>query len=489
MTACSTTTQAPADTELDFLITDSQGETTAVTDAEVSVADCSQLAILRSMSDTCLSLLNLSGSAFSQCLPKDKPAPSETLMAKTGMLMKSSSLPNLVSQKSLDTFSSGDKNSPLRQSNQTSTFSSQKENKTQATLGFSSCPAPKDESCVAKTTVLTLNLPEPKEEQASSSTMTLCSTTVEVKTYDKQTIKEHSSKEHSKTSEDSTKSTSSSKTSTSSLSPMALFSHVQKETAETRFDPKTQEKEEGKGEHGQQEQQEKEQHQHEQKRSLAVDELSGSSSVCYTYSPRLPDEIIEFALSESQLSSLMQMRVSNLDVLKICAEIMKLMLNSREQDNLARLLTRKHLIEKARELVESYEAQAKITQWLGVATATLGIVGAASPLIGEISGDRILGFIQKNTGFLKSATSRTFFKSAGKMCTSLSQLTEASSKIYELKETAKRTFSENFKEIFRIEHDEVTRSIEEVKDHWKNMDNFLLQVLQTEHDAVRSLYQ
>ncbi|WP_375793084.1 hypothetical protein O1W69_02935 [Chlamydia sp. 12-01] len=493
MTAsCSTTTSTISESaELDLLITESGSEASSTTDTEVSVPDCCQMAILRSMSDTCLNLLNQSGSVFSQLPPQDKPAPSETLMAKNGMLMKSSSLPNLSSQKSLDTFSSADKNPALRQANQSSSFASVKEEKAQASMGFSSCPAPKDENLIAKTTTLVLHLPESKDDSyGEKSSLTLCETQVEVQIYDKQTIKEHSLKDTARTSEETAKSAPSSpKPSTSSLSPMALFSHVQKETAETRLDTKSQEREEGKGEHGQQERQDQEQQHHKQKRDFTIEELSNQMSAHYTQSHSLPDEIIEFALSEAQLSSLMHMRVSNLDVLRICAEIMKLMLNSREQDNLSRLEARKHLLEKAKELIESYESQAKISQWLGIATATLGIIGAATPIIGEISGKRILGFIQKHTGLWKGATARTFFKGAGKICTSLSQLTEASSKIYELKETATRTFAENYKEIFRMEHDEITRSIEEVKDHWKNMDNFLLQVLQTEHDAVRSLYQ
>ncbi|QXE26902.1 hypothetical protein [Chlamydia buteonis] len=494
MTAsCSATTGTTSESaEVDLLATESATEASSTTDAEVSVPDCCQMAILRSMSDACLSLLNQSGSVFSQFSPQNKPAPLETLMAKNGVLMKSSSLPNLSSQESLDTFSSTERNPSLQQASLYSSFTSAKEEKTQSSSVFFSCPAPKDASLIAKTTILLLNLPESKEDGGirDKSSLNLCSTKVKVHTYDKETIKSHSSKNSTKTSEESAKSSPSlPKPSTSSLSPLALFSHVQKEITETRLDTKSQEKEESQGEKGQQEHQEQEQHHHKQKKDFAIEELPNQMSLHYTQSCSLPNEIVEFALTEAQLSSLMHMRVSNLDILRICAEIMKLMLNSREQENLARLEARKHLLEKAKELIESYESQAKISQWLGIATATLGIIGAAAPIIGEISGKQILGLIQRHTGLWKKATAHTFFKGAGKICSSLSQLTETSSKIYELKETASRTFSENYKEIFRMEHDEITRSIEEVKDHWKNMDNFLLQILQTEHDAVRSLYQ
>lgn len=138
MTAsCAVTAGSTAEsTEIDLLATASETEASATTDAEVSVPDCCQMAILRSMSDACLSLLNQSGSVFSQFSPQNKPAPSETLLAKNGMLMKSSSLPNLSSQKSLDTFSSTDRNPSLQQARLYSSFTSTKEEKTPSSSVF-----------------------------------------------------------------------------------------------------------------------------------------------------------------------------------------------------------------------------------------------------------------------------------------------------------------------------------------------------------------
>ncbi|WP_423775301.1 hypothetical protein [Chlamydia gallinacea] len=494
MSVCSSTTQANP-VEADLINADlesAQQEEASSTNTVISTASDQQLAIVRSLSESCLSLLNQSGSTFTHHMENTSPKPTEVLTAKTGMMVKSKSLPTLKAHASSNLFSSQG-NLLAKQSQSSST--------TQTTVKEQHAPAPTFSSCLAprtaspdKIVTLTLHLPKSQENHSSSSSnssLTFCQTSLTVPTYNKVTIKTQSSREQTPSlPKESTKSsTTLQKSSPSSLSPMALFSDLQKETPTLRSDTKLQDKEkEGKGEHGNQEHQEHKQH--KQKEEIRISELTSSGgSIQYTYSPMLPDAIIDFALSESQLSSLMHMRVSHLDILRICAEIMKLMLNSREQDSLARLEARKHLIEKAKELVESYENQAKLTQWLGVATATLGIIGAASPLVGEISGDRILEFLQKNMGLFKNASSKTFFKSAGKICSSLSQLTEASSKIYELKETASRTFAENYKEIFRIEHDEITRSIEEVKDHWKNMDNFLLQILQTEHDAIRSLYQ
>lgn len=493
MSVYSSTTQAnPAEADLvTATLEPAQQEEVSLSNTEICTANDQQLAIVRSMSESCLNLLNQSGSAFVQYTSKASPKPTEVLTAKTGMMVKAQSLPTLKTHESLNLFFSRDNHSN-KQSQSLTTQTTVKEQRAPAPT-FSSCLAPKTAS-PEKIVTLTLHLPKSQENHSSSSSnssLTFYQTSLTVPTYNQTTIKTQSSREHTPSlpKESAKSSTELQKSSSPPLSPMALFSDLQKEIPTLRSDTKLQDKEkEGKGEHGNHDHQEHKQH--KQKENIRIGRLTSSGgSIQYTYSPMLPDAIIDFALSESQLSSLMRMRVSHLDILRICAEIMKLMLNSREQDSLARLEARKHLIEKAKELVESYENQAKLTQWLGVATATLGIIGAASPLVGEISGDRILEFLQKNMGLFKNASSKTFFKSAGKICSSLSQLTEASSKIYELKETASRTFAENYKEIFRIEHDEITRSIEEVKDHWKNMDNFLLQILQTEHDAIRSLYQ
>lgn len=203
----------------------------------------------------------------------------------------------------------------------------------------------------------------------------------------------------------------------------------------------------------------------------------------------LPKEIQKFALSEAQLSQLLHIRLNYLDILRICAEIMKLMLNSREQDLLERRSTREHFMREAKNIADSFAKQSQITKWLGITTATLGIFGAISPIMGEVGGEGLLNIIRKATGSWQQASSKTFFEGMGKVCSSLSELAKVSSTVYDLRSNAVRTIAESYKEIFRLEHDEMLRSIEELKDHWRNMDSFLLQILQTQHDAVRSLYQ
>lgn len=277
------------------------------------------------------------------------------------------------------------------------------------------------------------------------------------------------------------------------LSPMTLFSHIQETKYSSSIQYK-QSKKDSEQEH-QQQQQQQGQHdqQHQQHKKFRITDIS-DKTISYTtstdvYFPHgLPEEIVTFALSEAQLSSIVHMRVSHYDILKICAEIMKLMLNSKELDVFEKRQTKKAFLEEAKRLEDSFSRQAQISRWIGMSTAVLGIIGASSPLFGEIAGDQILNFVQKHAGIWKNATSHTFFKSAGKVFTSLSQLSETASKIYELQESSHRTAAENYKELMRLGYDEAIRTIEETKDHWKNMDNLLLQILHTQHESTCSLY-
>ncbi|ANH78812.1 hypothetical protein [Candidatus Chlamydia sanziniae] len=493
MTVSYTTTSTPTtESEENLFPSDNPFTEDASTLAtmNINLIEGQQCALLRSISETCMILLFQAGAMFSQSTSnKLKPKPEESLLIKNGMLTKA-----LLSPKSKSTTyqssPSSNTQSLLGQTIKSSKMEKQlmKEN---AELAFSSCSTPNEETPITKTIIIILQSPLSKEvkEQSRHKSSFI---TLEVKTYSQQIIKEHTTKEHDSKHTESQKSKDSTLSKSTILSPMGLFSQLRAEISKSLQTTKSQEKEEGLGEQGQQQQDD---HSEQEKQPKDIEEIDESSNVVTSsdskkpYSQWLPKPVVEFALSEAQLSTLFHSRVTNLDVLRICAEIMKLMIHSREQDNLSRLQARQLLFTKAQALISSYEYQAKITQWLGVATAVLGILGALSPIIGEISGDKLLSSIQKNTGFWKTATARTFFKSTGKIFSSLSQLTEAASKIYELKETATRTFAEHYKEIFRIEHDDITRSIEEIKDHWKNMDNFLLHMLQTDHDTIRNLYQ
>lgn len=275
------------------------------------------------------------------------------------------------------------------------------------------------------------------------------------------------------------------------LSPMNLFSHIQEQQQASVF--MTHHKHQNKDadqdqQHRQQQDQQQHHHGEQAIKKISDKKLSYTSSRDAYFPGGLPEDIITFALSEAQLSSILHMRVSHYDILRICAEIMKLMLNSKELDLFEKRQTKHAFLEESKRLADSFSRQAQISRWIGITTSVLGIIGAASPLFGEVAGDQILHFVQEHAGIWKGAQSQTLFKNMGKIFTTLSQLSETASKIYELQESSHRTTAENYKELMRLSYDEAIRTIEETKDHWKNMDSLILQILQTQHESTRSLY-
>ncbi|AAD19156.1 type III secretion system translocon subunit CopD2 [Chlamydia pneumoniae] len=486
----------PPEGEFDIFV-DGNATEEAVVAAEVQVAlpAGEQYAMLRATSELCFGILTQSECALTQALPpKEKPLQEEQFLVKNGILMRSTSLPNLKPGQSQQTSLASHRNPLAQQSTSSNSTGKASTETTSSSFPFFSCKAPEGDSSVDKTFTVSVQTPKAQEQQEASASQSQAQ--FHVRSYSSSTIKEHSAKEKVSQSTKSAETQKHTQTkSDATLSPMSLYSTLHKEVPQALSSTKSQQKDEEHRDQRQQEGYEQEQEQEEGKKKTpwctveSLQQTSSSNQVYESYTPIIPDPIVEFALSESQLSVLAGKRVTNLDVLRICTELMKLMLKSRANDTMTRLEERELMEREAHELAASYSRQAKYARWLGIATATLGILGAIAPMVGEISGDSILGFVQRISGRFKDATAKTFFKGIGKVFTSLSQLTEAASKVHELSESAVRAVAEYRKEVFRMRQDEVTRTIEEVKDNWKSMDNFLLNILQTEHDAARSLYQ
>ncbi|WP_100934124.1 hypothetical protein [Candidatus Chlamydia corallus] len=498
MTISPSTASTPlSEEEFDFFVTEGTTEETTSVASEIQVClpAGEQYALLRATSELCFGILTQSEFALAQATPpKEKPLQEEQFLVKAGMLTKSTSLPDLKLGQSQQTNSSSYR-APSGQESASSNPTTKETTQTASnTFSFSSCKAPAGDSSVNQTLKISVQIPKAQDQKGTDSSQKQVQ--FNVTTYSSETIKEHSTKETTSRDTKSAETQKHSPTkSDATLSPLSLYSILHTETSQASS-TKSQEQDEEHPDQGQQEGYEQEQEQEKGKKKKtfykieSLQQASSTKNIAHeSYTPIIPDLIVDFAFSESQLSTLAGRRVTNLDVLRICTELMKLMLKSRANDTMSRLEERELMEREALKLAESYSRQAKYARWLGIATATLGILGAISPMVGEISGDSILGFVQRISGRFKDATAKTFFKGVGKVFTSLSQLTEAASKVHELSESSVRAVAEYRKEIFRMRQDEVTRTIEEVKDNWKSMDNFLLNILQTEHDAVRSLYQ
>ena len=75
-----------------------------------------------------------------------------------------------------------------------------------------------------------------------------------------------------------------------------------------------------------------------------------------------------------------------------------------------------------------------------------------------------------------------------KVTFSMSEMQKNTGQIQSTFAEGHRTLDQHMSELYRADWDESTRTMEEIKDNWKGIENFLYQTLQMYHDAVRSLY-
>jgi hypothetical protein len=471
-------------------------EATSDLSIDVQVPESQQLALVRNLSDLCVSVITQTEKTLSPETKYFSPQKEPLLTQYTSKQSGSSSRIIISTSTQESSTSQSERNHSQSQSMLQRTIPSPKTSSTSSMQGRLCTTS--QQTVPLRGTPLTVSLPCPHLTQTNQATSrsTVLTLNVPVKIFSKESpLASVKNRSAMLTKDSSHLSSSREKLSPfrAPLSPMALFeTAAHKETVIRERLSHDQES------HSKDVDQERNHNQDHSDQQEEKEDLSNETDVSpctrkqqkQNFHPEsLPQEVCEFALSQSQLSQLLRMRINHLDILRICAEIMKLMLNSREQNLLERRSAREHFMQEAKTIANSFSKQAQITKWLGIATATLGIFGAISPIIGEVGGEGLLNIIRRATGGWQQSSSKVFFEGMGKVCASLSELAKVSSTIYDLRANATRTIAESYKEIFRLEHDEMVRSIEELKDHWRNMDSFLLQILQTQHDAARSLYQ
>lgn len=199
-------------------------------------------------------------------------------------------------------------------------------------------------------------------------------------------------------------------------------------------------------------------------------------------------EFENYAAERSILSEIYNMRVSQFDVLVLFLEVMKLAIKDREQERIARGVERELQIKYMLEVVDNYKQQSKTLLMTSIGAGVFGIVSGAFPVIGHLKG----GWIKDKFGALSESIrkldNKDFIKSATKITQTMSDMQKSAGEINTRFAQGSLTYSENMSGIHRSDWDENTRTMEEIKDHWKSIENFLAQALQMYHDAIRQLY-
>ena len=74
------------------------------------------------------------------------------------------------------------------------------------------------------------------------------------------------------------------------------------------------------------------------------------------------------------------------------------------------------------------------------------------------------------------------------MTFAMSEMSKSTGQIHNTFAEGNRTFDQHMSDLHKTDWDENTRTMDEIKDSWKGIENFLYQSLQMYHDAIRQLY-
>ncbi|EPP34897.1 hypothetical protein CP10139811_0457 [Chlamydia ibidis] len=462
--------------------------------AEISLPSSCQVALLKPMTECCQTALLRFSEKFSENESKNKPNPKELLQAKQGILARNSSLPKTCPKAPMLSSSSQEGKTTLytQPGSSSPSYLPNGSKIRSLSLPFSTSSL-KNSKDGQKLTTIIIQLPTVKESKDNLLLLSWFTTQLHIPTYRSKVLnlrnslsnREQTTKQSSHAQKSSTN-----KSWTSTSTPMSLFSNHQTNTHLNNKN-KSGDRDEGYG-GGTDHEESENSSDNPQEENEEIESLSANttSSLSTQYQDTVaPKEFKEFLLSESQLSVAIGKRIANIDILRMCAEIMKIMLKSRKNAYFERLEMRRIFIEESLLIADSYIRQAKMCQVTGVAMAVCSIVGSLGKVFGEIFGEGLLSSLQRGLGLFKNASPKTFFDSFSNLFSSLSQICEQIYRVYELKESAYRSVHEAMKENARMMHDEMIRSIEEIKDEWKNMEHLLMQIIQNDYDTIRHLYQ
>lgn len=383
----------------------SAGESSVVTSKILPLSN-SQMALLRGVSDSCAAAVSCLAETFSSTKLSDSPGnPAETLSAKLGINFSSSS----GSQSSSDPFlKSGNPFRDISKSAQrTQSAQDQLVSSTgKAALSLSTSQQSSQKGLLSnKPCTLTIFLPGEQGGDGANQLpgrMSLSPKTFAFTAFSKE-IKETKDQSKVKLQEHKESILTNSQKEGMLCSPMEMFHksleenrlHAKDSTADTRDDKQDQQQRQQKHSDSQSDQEEnlessersltenknvssiESQRQAKPHDILSQNEATGD--IPSTTISVFPKSVTQFIESESLCSPIAGHRITRLDILVLCAEIMKLLLKSRHNDSIERIESRKRLMEKAQKMVDSFLYQAKVNKWLSIGSATLGVFGASSP--------------------------------------------------------------------------------------------------------------
>lgn len=190
-----------------------------------------------------------------------------------------------------------------------------------------------------------------------------------------------------------------------------------------------------------------------------------------------------------QLSNELSVRMSYFDVLLLFFELMKLEVTSQEDEKMARRKERQVQLKYLEQEVANFKSQAKWMLFSYVGAGVLGIASGLAPIVGHMKGESILNTFSSVFSSLKGAKKKDFFEGISKMTYAMSEMQKATGQIYSTSAEGDRTRYNRLSDLHRNEQDEITRSIEQLQERFRQSERFLMDLLQMRHDVTSQLYR
>lgn len=202
----------------------------------------------------------------------------------------------------------------------------------------------------------------------------------------------------------------------------------------------------------------------------------------------LSRQVVSFSQETSSLS-LIGHRISHLDILLLFIEVLKLALRGKEQERISRWQERELQIKHMMAVVDTYQYEGKALLSASIGSGILAIISGICPIAGLLGGEKIIEKLSTVIKSLRGADADKLFKAGAKITEALSAVQKSTGDIKKTFSEGKKAFEQHMADLHRTDAEENTRTMDEIKDAWRNIESFLHQALQMQHDAVNQLYR
>jgi len=157
------------------------------------------------------------------------------------------------------------------------------------------------------------------------------------------------------------------------------------------------------------------------------------------------------------------------------------------------------------EIIENFKAQGKNALQTGIAAGVLGIASGLCPIVGHMNGEwvmhNIIGglgdglgrlplgrFLADGLNELSTMEKDKCFDALSNMLRTMSDGSKTTGEIHKTFSQGPLTHAQHMSEIHKTDENQASHSMQEMKEDWKSVEDFIHRTLQMYHEAARQLY-